>query len=531
MAQQEWFIVRGGGKEQGPLTAKQLKDMAMTGTLLTTDQLRRSDTTKPVPANKIRGLFPTPSGPAPVAQLAPVEVSLLPKPPSASLALWRRLNLPAKIGLSVGGVFAMLMFCACGLSMFIPHPPSPGRKADADTNDEATLPKRPDVAAEAGDTQIAVADTPITVLSDSVIEGMELSPDGRFLAANGWAVWNVRTGKELKHDGSFRSGRFSPDGKSFAVLKGQNSLVVLDVHEDKLMPSMEIQLGQQQFYLPTWSPNGKAIAAHCRPNAPPDDHQGGIVWLSDPTNVIYFANRSPSNRNSIDVEYPFLRFLPNSERLKVRYNEPSECTYDAKSGALLDRKALTADEARPTLKKGEWDLRMVSNDDGRVEAWQVAGERLVAVVGRPDGLLRPHKSITPDGSLMATAQHEKKGVEIWDLRKAKKISMATYKRDLEIASANYVDCMKVKAPPISDDLFQRLRIGMPRYDVWKFFGGRAIEDRSTMTQEGRLSTDWMVTELEFYMSKDHPGSRIVLLFRGKGTALSLVQMNMVEKTP
>lgn len=57
MAAQTWFVVRGG-REEGPYTGTQLKDMAASGKLKPTDQVRRADAETVRPASQIKGLFP-----------------------------------------------------------------------------------------------------------------------------------------------------------------------------------------------------------------------------------------------------------------------------------------------------------------------------------------------------------------------------------------------------------------------------------------------------------------------------------------
>lgn len=57
-----WFIVRNG-REQGPVTAQQLKQLAATGQLRSDDLVRRDDMQAPRPAKQVKGLFETPPPP------------------------------------------------------------------------------------------------------------------------------------------------------------------------------------------------------------------------------------------------------------------------------------------------------------------------------------------------------------------------------------------------------------------------------------------------------------------------------------
>lgn len=75
--QQQWFIVREGGKEEGPFSGSDLKQMAATGRLKKVDLVRRGDAQTAKRASDIKGLFPDadkpPAGSTPAS--APPEPS------------------------------------------------------------------------------------------------------------------------------------------------------------------------------------------------------------------------------------------------------------------------------------------------------------------------------------------------------------------------------------------------------------------------------------------------------------------------
>jgi hypothetical protein len=54
------WIVKRGEKEQGPFTSPQLRQLASSGKLRTTDRIRKEGCDKFVPADKVKGLFDTP---------------------------------------------------------------------------------------------------------------------------------------------------------------------------------------------------------------------------------------------------------------------------------------------------------------------------------------------------------------------------------------------------------------------------------------------------------------------------------------
>ena len=124
---QDWYVVRAG-KELGPFTAQQLRDMAATRKLAPDDLVRRSDMTEPRSASSIKGLFPEPAAvpvaakaiakPAKAEQSAdePREPRLDATPaqtlPQSLLAL---LNSKKRVfGLSMGGVGLVVVLMCCG---------------------------------------------------------------------------------------------------------------------------------------------------------------------------------------------------------------------------------------------------------------------------------------------------------------------------------------------------------------------------------------------------------------------------------
>jgi hypothetical protein len=117
----DWFIVRDG-KETGPHTAAQLKEMATTGKLKPDDKVRRTDMKVANKASAIKGLFVDKS-PAPV----PHE-----PPPASAPTSTRRVALFAAIG---GG--ALLFLCCGGLmviGVLVPKRPDTTKKEVAEGN-------------------------------------------------------------------------------------------------------------------------------------------------------------------------------------------------------------------------------------------------------------------------------------------------------------------------------------------------------------------------------------------------------------
>ena len=101
MTQQQWFVVRGG-KEEGPYTSQQLKQMASSGRLQPNDQVRRADVETVRQANAIKGLFPERETSPPEAARPGLETD--PTAKSGATKKW----------LVIGSVAMALMVLICG---------------------------------------------------------------------------------------------------------------------------------------------------------------------------------------------------------------------------------------------------------------------------------------------------------------------------------------------------------------------------------------------------------------------------------
>jgi hypothetical protein len=85
------WIVSLDGKELGPLTSEELKDLAQAGHVQPTDFVRRSDKTNWVQANQIKGLFPTGTVvPPPVPPPLPTH-SVAPQVPKVQTTNWKQI--------------------------------------------------------------------------------------------------------------------------------------------------------------------------------------------------------------------------------------------------------------------------------------------------------------------------------------------------------------------------------------------------------------------------------------------------------
>ncbi len=142
MAQQQWFIVRGG-KETGPFSGTALKEMAASGKLKPTDLVRRDDVEMARPASAIKGLFPLPAEPEePRASLRLAEKQ---EPADGPTAPTQKPRKYLFIGLAAfGGLVAMCLVCA-GIGSLVGKKggsggPTESKNAPRDTPDPSGSP-------------------------------------------------------------------------------------------------------------------------------------------------------------------------------------------------------------------------------------------------------------------------------------------------------------------------------------------------------------------------------------------------------
>jgi hypothetical protein len=523
MSQQDWFVIRDG-KETGPFTAQRLREMAASGKLQPDDKVRRGDMKTATKASAIKGLF---------TSVEPVAARVTP-PPTPSVATAQpsnaqKMKLPSKKVLVIASAVAgaCLLLCCGGVGL-VGMFGSRTRNAASDNLAGANSGSTKGVSGSSSSDQVIVVDTPLMMFPESVTQNpFQLSADGNYLLANGWAVWNIKTGKKLQSPEYFLRSRLSPSGTRLAALQlgNRKSLFIFSLDKESLVVQQKIELGHRDCFGPWWSEDEKRVAVTCRGpifqstvDEPPEDQDGFIVTLGEgKPQVARFTQAG------CEPVYPDPYFSADGKVLIVTMGKPSEpnkhkpFAFDAGTGKLVDQ----APKQEPS--KDKWELRLVPNDDGRIEVWRVADNTLTAVLGKPDGLNRPFRAITPDGRFVASAQHEKRGIEIWDIGSGQKVTIKDYKQSL--ASGARPDYLKTKAPPINDATYDKIRVGMTTLEVWKLVGGQPYDEKSGLHEEG---TDWIAERTEFYHSKDHPGSRIVLMYRGKGSAPPLIKKSITR---
>jgi hypothetical protein len=119
----EWFVINNG-KETGPYTAQQLREMATTGKVTQEALVRRNDMQAPRKASTIKGLFGT-------VEVAPARSS---RPSEVEAAPSNQKETPSKkpliIASIVGGAFMLLCGGTCGLMGLLGHKAGEQHKKD-----------------------------------------------------------------------------------------------------------------------------------------------------------------------------------------------------------------------------------------------------------------------------------------------------------------------------------------------------------------------------------------------------------------
>lgn len=415
-------------------------------------------------------------------------------------------------------------------------PPVPSTKPEAAEAEDSAK-----VAAKSSDQpsadEVVLVETPIAFLDAHVSWGeFALSPDGRFLIADNSEVWNIESHKRLTCMQDIHSPSFSPTGDRVAALWYNSKNRRLHLAILFLLPTMlhlveDITLSNtglndlQHCTAPLWSDDGKKLvingrSAVWRPEYaknPRNEVRHGFVvdFTKRPASAIELVTFDRSFYNSVT---PRPRFISGNTQIALDITEGRE---NGRPFEETQERDLVFDVATGNFVKSEppahyrrppWELHIVPFDDGRVEVHRTADERLMYVVGKPDGANRCLHGVSCNGRFVATASSfQTNGIEVWDTSIGTTVTLAEYKQRLtREARPNY---LQVKAPPVSDALYQRIGVGMRLAEVTKLLGGRGYKETGDVHVENK--TDWISESVELYHSKEHPGSSIMLHYRGE----------------
>lgn len=289
----EWYIEHNG-KQHGPFTDAQLKELAASGRLPRTARVQRGVDGKAVVAEKVKGLFPendTNDRPVPPA----VPTAERSSTNERSNLLSRRLVL---VGTGAVGILIALSVAFGILRQSGGGVQRDGSSAETQAamrqDDNRTVQVEDDeaflaslqVGSPVEARNIVRIETPAKMVADAGSIASQLSPDGRLLVTEpGSAIWNVKTGKKIQWDGGrIVRGSLSPDGEYFAAvadLRGTPAneyvLAILSVTEDRLVLKQSAALGHHEFFGTVWSQDGSAVALYCKHYQSPDNWDGAVL--------------------------------------------------------------------------------------------------------------------------------------------------------------------------------------------------------------------------------------------------------------
>jgi WD40 repeat protein len=303
----EWYIEHNG-KQHGPFTGAQLKELAASARLSRTARVRRGVDGKAVVAEKVKGLFPeSDTNDRPVPPPLPPE-----EPPSTN----RKPKLPVRRLLLVGtGAVGILI--ALSVAFGILRQSGGGVQRDGSSAETQAAEMRDgnrttqvdeaeaflaslQVGSPVEARNITKVETPAKVVADVGSVPYQLSPDGRLLVTQpGSVIWNVKTGKKIQWDGGrIVLGSLSPDGEYFAAvadLRGtaanQYVLAILSVTEDRLVLKQSAELGHHEFFDAIWSHDGSSVALYCRHYQWPHNWDGAVLhWQQGEPRLVRFRH-------------------------------------------------------------------------------------------------------------------------------------------------------------------------------------------------------------------------------------------------
>jgi hypothetical protein len=340
-------------------------------------------------------------------------------------------------------------------------------------------------------------------------------------------VYDPQTGKGIASlPGKFRSGEYSPDKFIHAEFSPDDSILVTG---DSTGGYAAYSTNDwQEVWRKTYSPDDSGkISLQFSPD-------NSIFVIGDPKGrhvaysmsdwkemwrASYNKMRQTSWNNLYGAVYVQLpnnsfgvwEFSGKNAHLDVRSYENGE--------QLRSQKTFTL----PNAISVNYDVGAQLMMDGRIEVVRPLDNRIVAILGKPDGIVREKLVVSDDGRFVACIGDV---IEVWDVNSGELKSGKDY---LSKRPEGYdwrkqrPDYLTKKAAPVSLSDYQRLVPGMTPHEVWKILGGQPTKEGSDVSLDVVDETDWKFDIIEMYPGNGGDESKVILLYHGDTSTPPLVK--------
>jgi WD40 repeat protein len=266
-------------------------------------------------------------------------------------------------------------------------------------------------------------------------KGVTFSPDGTMLAAlrdadqhdespkDVLVLWDVHTGKELRHFKGVLGMAFTPDGKRLVLGKEDGVIQVLDSATGR--PLQRLEGHRAAVHVLAVSPDGRTlVSADTGKYNPPSDKEAGTHvrlwdlesgkvrhrWLGPEGFVIALLFSADGRAIAVgDTEGNLLLYDVTSEKQRQRFRGKPEEYRSGVAGKPYEARSFTFS---PDGKVLLWHAT-----DGTFRDWDLACGEGRRRWGRQDSVVRV--AYSPDGKVLATRGED--GLVVWDVAAGKEL--------------------------------------------------------------------------------------------------------------